>query len=101
MLALSFRSAPDSGNCRRRGVYIKKLTRTIAVQPVRVFFIINVIVTGKMPILSLLIESKAYALVGAAHPPRQACWTGAYAASALNGCALTALACGVASLDFG
>lgn len=79
---------------------MKNVTRTIAVQPVRVFFIINVIVTGKMPIRSLLIESKAYCHCrsGLSSPTDRL--DTAYAASALEGCAVAALRSSVASRIF-
>lgn len=102
---------------------MKNVTRTIAVQPVRVLFIINVIVTGKLPIRSLLIESKASGILFVCPQSRRktadallldVLWCHyrsglssptdrldtAYAASALEGCAVSAQLSCVASRIF-
>ena len=80
---------------------MKKLTRTIAVQPVRVFFISSVIVIGKPIRFTPVREQSLFAKVEVAHPPRRVGWTRRILLLRSKAEAIAATRYGVASHNFG
>lgn len=80
---------------------MKSVTRTIAVQPVRVFFISSVIVIGKPIRFTPVREQSLIAKVEVAHPPRRVGWTRRILLLRSKAVAIAVTRSGVASHNFG